>query len=191
MIVLGYVPTGYTTGVTAAQVKGNVSEYAAWGSAYRPDGIFFDEVSDSATLVSNYAGYASFARSSGLDFVSAYNMNSRLNVIILILRVQIVYNPGTNTDSGYFASADLILTFENAFSSFAGASSLTISSAEPAAKQALVLYDGPKTSPTSTIDELASLGIGAVFITDFGEPNPYDKIPTAWVGEVANVAATQ
>ncbi|KAI0029099.1 Spherulation-specific family 4, partial [Vararia minispora EC-137] len=174
-VVLGYVRTGYTTEVTAAEVQGNVSLYASWGSAYRPTGIFFDEVSNDPTLANAYASYAAFARSSGFNFVG----RSR----------PITFNPGTSTDPSYFSSADLIVTFENVYSTFAGASSLVISPSMPAAKQAVILYAAPTTAYTSTIDTLASLGVGAVYMTDDSIPNPYDSVPTDWAAEVADVAA--
>ena len=47
-----------------------------------------------------------------------------------------MYNPGTSTNSAYYTSADLIVTYESAYSSFS-TSNLVISSSTPAAKQAV------------------------------------------------------
>ena len=100
-----------------------------------------------------------------------------------------MFNPGTSTDPGYFSSADHIVTYESAYSSFS-TSDLIISSSTPAAKQAVLAYNGPSSSPTSLIDQLGSLGVGTAFVTDDTlVPNPWDSVPTIWAEEVADVAA--
>ncbi|KZV68709.1 hypothetical protein PENSPDRAFT_652996 [Peniophora sp. CONT] len=172
--VLGYVRTNYGD-QPIAQVEADIDTYASWPAAYRPTGIFFDEGSNDAAHVSQYTSYATYARSKGFSFI--------------------VYNPGTAANSGYFGSsaADLVVTYESAYSSFS-TSALTISSSTPAAKQAVLMYNGPSTAPASIINQLGSLGVGAVFITDdtYSNPNtdnPWDTVPTIWAAEVADVAA--
>jgi len=165
-VVLGYVHTSFGSR-SSSDVEGDISTYAQWGSSFRPTGIFFDEASSSSANVSLYASYASFARQQGFTFI--------------------VFNPGTTPDSGYFTSADLVVTFENAYSTFA-ISDISSSASAPAGKQSVLLYAGPSTSPTTIINELGSAGVGTVFITDDTLPNPWDTVPTDWTEEVTDVS---
>ncbi|KAJ7035944.1 Spherulation-specific family 4-domain-containing protein [Mycena alexandri] len=71
--VLGYVATGFGSRASSA-VEADVQTYAGWGAAYRPTGIFFDEVEGgSSANLALYTTYAAFARGqiSGA-FVSRY-----------------------------------------------------------------------------------------------------------------------
>jgi hypothetical protein len=54
---LGYVATGYGV-VAASTVTDEIDTYSGWAASYRPDGIFFDEVSDSGNLLPTYQMYA-------------------------------------------------------------------------------------------------------------------------------------
>lgn len=52
----------------------DVNTYAGWKAAYKPDGIFFDEVSGKSADLSTYTTFASRARAlfkSGKGFVSS------------------------------------------------------------------------------------------------------------------------
>ncbi|KAI0272494.1 Spherulation-specific family 4 [Gloeopeniophorella convolvens] len=165
--VLGYVPTGFG-GTSISDVEASIDEYFAWGASYRPDGIFLDEVITSASFVDHYATLASYGKN---HFEP------------------VVFNPGTTPESdAYFTSADLIVTFENAYSTFS-TSDLSISSSAPAAKQAVILYSSPSTPPPSFIDQLGELGVGFIYLTDDGLPNPYDTVPSGWTQEVDDVAS--
>ncbi|VDC03831.1 unnamed protein product [Peniophora sp. CBMAI 1063] len=172
-VVLGYVRTNYgNPPITADIVQENVTAYADWPASYRPTGIFFDEVSNDVGDVSLYESYATYARSLGFNFI--------------------VFNPGTSTTAGYFGSsaADMIVTYEGPYSSFS-TSDLTITSDMPSAKQAVLMYSGPASSPSSVIDQLGSLGggVGAVFVTDNANAaNHWNATPTYWAAEVADVA---
>lgn len=64
--ILGYVATGMGSR-SSSLVTGDISKYAGWGSAYRPDGIFFDEVAQEFESV--YSTWISDARGS-FSFVS-------------------------------------------------------------------------------------------------------------------------
>ncbi|KAF9462048.1 Spherulation-specific family 4 [Collybia nuda] len=159
--VIGYVATGYTSRATA-DVNADIATYAGWGTAYKPQGIFFDEVSGGTGHVSLYQSYTSFARSK-------------------ISNAFITLNPGTSIESQYFSFVDQIVTYEYYYSNFA-TSSLTISSSTPANKQAVLLHTAPSTLPASTIQQVSGqLGIGALFITDVTfDDNPYGSLPSYW-----------
>lgn len=61
--VIGYVPTGGGQR-SQADVEQDIATYAGWASAYRPEGVFFDQVESSAALLSLYTTYAQDVRSS-------------------------------------------------------------------------------------------------------------------------------
>ena len=63
VVVLGYVATGYGAQSEQARVTTDVNTYHGWRAAYRPDGIFFDEVSGLAADFATYQTFASHARS--------------------------------------------------------------------------------------------------------------------------------
>lgn len=59
--ILGYVRTNY--GATPqSDVQAEVKTYAGWGSAYRPTGIFYDEVLATSDAQSLYSAYTSYAK---------------------------------------------------------------------------------------------------------------------------------
>lgn len=66
--VLGYIST--KNGKRAVEdVEADIDTYASWPTSYRPTGIFFDEVSDTAAKVAQYTSYATYARNQGFSFV--------------------------------------------------------------------------------------------------------------------------
>ena len=72
-------------------------------------------------------------------------------------------------------------------------SQLSLGSATPASKQAVVLHDGPSNPPTSLISQLVTTDhIKAFYVTDdvqAGNQNPYDDLPTDLESFVAAVQA--
>jgi hypothetical protein len=72
--VIGYVSTSWGNRAEA-DVNRDVATYKGWGSAYRPNGIFYDEGATSSSLASLYARYASNARSQlGGTVSTPYNL---------------------------------------------------------------------------------------------------------------------
>ena len=61
VVVLGYVPTFDAAANKQSGVTQDVDTYAGWGDAYRPDGIFFDQVSGASGDLAVYEGFASHA----------------------------------------------------------------------------------------------------------------------------------
>ncbi|EIW61478.1 uncharacterized protein TRAVEDRAFT_18178 [Trametes versicolor FP-101664 SS1] len=178
VVVLGYVPTSYGAAKRKAGVTTDVNTYAGWKAAYKPDGIFFDEVSGDSVDLSTYTTFASRARSlfkSGKGFVSL--------------------NPGAAPSSTkYYGIADLLLTAENFYSDFK-ASMLSLGSSNPATKQAVVLTDGPSTPPTSLISTLVTQDhVKAFYVTTDSQANganPYDNLPTDLESFVAAIQSAQ
>ncbi|KZS87625.1 hypothetical protein SISNIDRAFT_419326 [Sistotremastrum niveocremeum HHB9708] len=157
--ILGYVSTQQGTR-TSSKVTGDISKYAGWGSAYRPDGIFFDE--GASNFVSVYSTWATDAYDS-FSFVAL--------------------NSGVEPNAQYFSIVDLICTAENFYADFS-LSDITISPSAPASKQSVILHDGPTTPDSTLISELESLGIGALYLTDVA----YDVgLPSEWTTFVGDV----
>ena len=67
--MLGYVATWEGVQDMQAGVAADVNTYAGWNTTYRPDGIFFDQVSGQAA---DFAAYQTFTDQAGslFDFVS-------------------------------------------------------------------------------------------------------------------------
>ncbi|KAI0347343.1 hypothetical protein BDW22DRAFT_518571 [Trametopsis cervina] len=174
VITVGYVRTGYGS-QSDSTVNDAVQQYANWGSAWRPQGIFFDEVEPSADLLPTYTAWANNARAA---FSGGH----------------VVLNPGATVGSqtGYFNIADLIITAENLYSDFSP-SQLTFSSSSPASKQGVILTDAPSSPPASLINSLVGTdGLGSLYITDDSQlngANPYDTLPTQFSTFVSLVDA--
>ncbi|KAI0637950.1 Spherulation-specific family 4 [Trametes polyzona] len=176
--VLGYVPTGYGAAKRRGGVLQDTNTYAGWKTAYRPDGIFFDEVSGNAADVSTYANYASQAREvfgRGKGYVA--------------------FNPGAAPSSTkYYGLADLLLSAEKMYDDF-DPSDLTLGSSTQAQKQAVVLTDGPSTPPDSLIETLITDDhIKAFYVTDDTQANngnPYDSLPSDLDDFVAAIQSAQ
>ncbi|KAB5595670.1 Spherulin-4 [Ceratobasidium theobromae] len=154
--ILGYVRTNYTT-FPVSDVEAAVHTYAQWGSAYRPTGIFYDEVLATSDAQSRYAAYTSYAKAQ-------------------ISNAFVTLNPGTAAPAPFYTFADQIVTVEAYFDEF--------SSSTPASKQAIILHDSPTALPSSTITKTVKTDkIGAIYITDDVQANwqnPYDSFPSYW-----------
>ncbi|CAL1701483.1 unnamed protein product [Somion occarium] len=139
--VLGYVATWFGDTTKSSGVVADVNTYAGWASAYRPDGIFFDQASSSAGDVSLYSQYTSLAAQS---FGGGAGVTT-------------VLNHGTTPAAAFYNIADLLVTAENFFTLF-NPSSLVIGPTTPASKQAVILTDAPASPPTGLINtQMASI----------------------------------
>ncbi|OSC98660.1 hypothetical protein PYCCODRAFT_1374607 [Trametes coccinea BRFM310] len=178
VLILGYVHTSYGKASRKAGVTQDVNTYAGWNATYRPDGIFFDEVSGEKKDLATYKGFVSQARplfNGGNGFISL--------------------NPGTAPDdSDYYTIADLVLSDELFYDQF-DPSTLHLGSATPPSKQAIVLTDGPSTPPTSLIEQVVTQDhIKAFYVTTDSQANganPYDDLPTDLESYIAAIQAAQ
>ncbi|KAI0332427.1 hypothetical protein GY45DRAFT_1433108 [Cubamyces sp. BRFM 1775] len=178
VVVLGYVATWEGEASAQSGVNADVDTYAGWDSTYRPDGIFFDQVSGLSGDLATYRGFESRARplfKDGSGFIAL--------------------NPGTApSDNDYYSIADILLTAENFFDKFS-VSDLSLGTSTPVSKQAVVLTDGPSSPPTSLISQLITTDhIKAFYVTtdsQAGGANPYDDLPTDLEAYIAAVEAAQ
>ena len=116
VVNVGYVATGYTR-VSYESLTAQIDVYARWASYPDADiavaGIFFDEVSNTATE----EVYTYYQRAS--DYVSSKNLADG----------RVVFNPGAPAPARLFNYADTIVQYENALSSYKGGE--TIDSFQP------------------------------------------------------------
>ena len=150
--VLGYVHTGWGARDSAAVVA-DLLRYRSW---YGVDGVFFDETAHDAGALPYYAALARDARAAGLRIVAL--------------------NPGTVPARGYFDAADIVVTFEGPYSSYAAAlgSMPAWLSDVPRRKVAHLVYAADRARALRTITEGSA---GFVYATDASLPNPWDRLP--------------
>ncbi|OCH90716.1 hypothetical protein OBBRIDRAFT_730185 [Obba rivulosa] len=160
--LLGYVDTA-EAGRASSAVEADISTYADWESAYSVDGIFFDDVSGASSDLSTYETWTAFAKESfggGDGFVNALYLRTGLRHLIV---------------SSYFGIADFIVTLENAFDDFS-TSDITISTAEPASQQVVILNSGPSSVSASTVSELVGDDqLAAIYITSSADYTSVDS----------------
>lgn len=122
VVILGYVHTSYGKASRKAGVTQDVNTYAGWNATYRPDGIFFDEVSGEKKDLATYKGFVSHARplfNGGNGFVSDFVPSAVQYSQRLTFAPKISLNPGTAPDdSDYYTIADLVLSDELFYDQF-------------------------------------------------------------------------
>ncbi len=92
--VLGYVHTGWGAR-DAGAVRADIDRYAEW---YGTDGVFLDEAAHDAAFIAYYRSLAAYARRDGEGLVAL--------------------NPGVVPSRAYFGFADVVVTFEGAYSDY-------------------------------------------------------------------------
>ncbi|KAI0332428.1 hypothetical protein GY45DRAFT_1433109 [Cubamyces sp. BRFM 1775] len=178
VVVLGYVHTSEGSVERQPGVTQDVNTYAGWNASYKPDGIFFDEVSEESKDLATYEGFVSHARplfNNGNGFITL--------------------NPGAApSDTDYYGITDLLLSAEDMYKDFSP-NQLSLGSSTPPSKQAIVLTDGPSSPPTSLISQIVTEdGVKAFYITTDTQANggnPYDDLPTDLEAYIAAVEAAQ
>lgn len=167
IVMYGYVDTDYG-GRTIAAVE---SDVALWASFYGITNIFFDRVTtDAPTEASFYAPLYAYVHAGGGN---------------------VILNCGVAPDQSYMAASDVLVTFEGDYPTY-------LSSYSAPAWMALyapgrfwnIVYSVPTIANMGTVVALASQrGIGAIYATDAGLPNPYSVLPSYLANEVAVVSA--
>ncbi len=157
LTVLGYVYTGYGARDIAA-VKADIDNHYLW---YDVDGIFLDEASTDCSFTSSYyTDLYNYVKAKGGKAVT-------------------VVNPGAQTKECYMPVADIIVTFEGAYSTYVSSySAPSWTDSYPASRFWHLIYDAQS---TEAIEEAVSLskqrGAGWVYVTPDGLPNPWNSLP--------------
>lgn len=149
--MIGYVYTSYGSR-SIADVKKDIDTYASKFSGLT--GIFFDEVSDSASQISYYT--------------QAYNYVMQKGYKHSIL------NPGVQPAQGYLDISTSIVIFEEAGSKFSSRSFANWVTCAPNSSQksgykykfAGIAHSASSSTASSVISSMQSKGLGLVYVTD-------------------------
>jgi len=161
--VIGYVPTGYGTQSysSVANVESEVDDYVSWYPNLA--GIFFDEMSTSATEQSYYQTLATYVSSHGLDVT--------------------VGNPGTNVPDALLGIFTVLVVYED--QNLPAASAIDSDyAAHGGAPFAYIAYGVASLPSAQTLASLDTY-VRYAYVTDLGGSNPYGALPSYFAGEVA------
>lgn len=164
--VLGYVATGVGQRPSSS-VLADVSRYRRW---YGVTSIFFDEAPAGAALVALYARYVRAVHAEGGEAV---------------------LNPGTVPAPSYFSFADAVVTFEGSYARYVqkGRTRPQGLAHLPSAKIWNIVTAAPATALGGVMKLAAQRGIGGLYVTDEGVPNPYGRLPSYWSNEVNSTSS--
>lgn len=173
LTVLGYVHTAYGARPGGA-VRADVDAYCLW---YGVDGVFFDEASTERSYASSY--YAALC-----DYVRSHK-GKALTVL----------NPGTQTDEGYMAIADIVVTFEGSYGAYVDANPAPgwVGDYPPRRFWHLVYAARGVRKMQRAVRLSEKRGAGWVYVTPSGLPNPWDSLPpdSYWDRELSAVGAAR
>jgi hypothetical protein len=172
--VIGYVSTSYAKR-PLADVKADID---GWLKLYpKVDGFFFDEQTSGKETVPYYQALAAHAR----------EKRKALDCLI-------VTNPGTVTAKEYllpFAGINITCLHEH-HTGFDRYQRPAWAADVPAAQVAGLVYNEPSLAQMREHVKTASQkGIGYFYVTDATGSNPWDRLPTYWELEVAELKRSQ
>jgi hypothetical protein len=158
--VLGYVSTGW--GERDAEAV--YAEIDRWREWYGVDNIFLDEAAAVPEEVGTYAEYSAAIHQAG---------------------GKVVLNPGLIPDRGYFEYADAIVTFEDSAAHyFRTRTPQDWLLAETDTEVWHIVIDAPQDEFGGVVDRARQHGADKIYVTDDEAPNPYDRLPGYWSGQL-------
>ena len=169
--IVGYIHTQYAAR-SIADVEADID---AWYTSYPAiDGIFSDETSSDKSTVSAYYEplYEYVKKKSGADWV--------------------VINPGTAVDESFMQAADVIVTFEDTYANYTGASTPSWVTGYPRWRfWNLVLSTSSASDMQNAVSLARQRNVGYVYVTDQAPGTAYEKIVSGayWQAETAAVQA--
>ena len=151
--VLGYVHTTYGAR-PRADVHADIGRYRDW---YGVDGVFLDETPPTQAQLPYYRALAQDARGTGEKLV--------------------VLNPGAVPARGYFDVADVVVTFEGSFGSYAAALRDMPAWVRtlPRGRVAHLVYGASGAQARRAVQERS--GAGLVYATSGTLPDPWSALP--------------
>lgn len=159
--LLGYVDTRFGKR-SSHQVFHDIDTYSGWNNAYRPIGIYFDNVPTDSDSVELYQTFADRVR---------HDFNSSSLVIL---------NPSSLPSSGFFTFSDIIITINTFFDNFT-ISQIQNSTETPSRKQAVILHDGPLQLGLDwqIVDEISAIAdVAASLITNASLSQEFNVSPS-------------
>lgn len=150
--VLGYISTSYGRR-SAKTVKAQVDAYNEW---YGVSGIFFDEVCSRSGVQPYYANLYGYVKTRSEGTV--------------------VLNPGANGISeSYMTVSDIIVTFEGAYNHYVP--QLSEENYSPHRFWHLIYGAHSARTMEHAIRLSTERGVGWIYVTPDGHPNPWDTLP--------------
>lgn len=158
--VLGYVSTGWGDRDPAA-VHSEIDRWREW---YGVNNIFLDEAASVSEEVGTYADYALTVHEGG-------------GIVVL--------NPGLTPDRGYFEFADAVVTFEDSVEAyFTRRTPPDWLRTQTSSEVWHIVIGAPQDRLGDVVDRAREYGADKVYVTDDAKPNPYDRLPQYWLGQL-------
>jgi Spherulation-specific family 4 len=163
--VLGYSSTVYATR-PIGQVEAEVADYKSW---YGVNGMMFDLTQGTDGALSYYQQLYNYT-------------HSEISGAVIWLNV------GAYPVASFMSVANVVMVFEGSYASFEANSPPSWVSGYARSRFAQVIYDTPAADMNAAVSTAWSRRAGNLFVTDLGEPNPYDALPSYWSAEAVAVA---
>lgn len=149
---LGYVDTNFTNRAYSAVVS-DINVYASWAGYTKANismaGIFFDDVNNTASSAVN---------------TYMQNASSYAYATVPSDTTPVVFNPGSLAPTVLFNYCDTMVEFENAYSSYKGATTIGSIPSAYRGQSAILVYGTPTTANiTPLLHPMAAAGIEAVY----------------------------
>jgi Spherulation-specific family 4 len=159
LTLAGYVDTAYASRPLAHVL----AEARAYAQIYGVTAVFADQVTSSRIDIGYYRRLCWMLRAAGATLV--------------------VLNPGVAPDPEYLDLADVVVTFEGPWDSYADQELL------PARRRSAttwhLVHSTPAEAQARGIDTAHTRGASHVYVTEATLPNPWDGLPDVWDVHVA------
>ncbi len=167
--VIGYVFTNFGSRPLSV-VQAEIARYFSW---YSVDGIFFDEASVNCADLPYYTSL--------YNYVKSYGSNK-----------MVVLNPGMNTQECFMSASDVIIIFEDIFSSYESWTPSNWVYNYPPNRFWHLIYDTSLLDMPIAVVWSGMRHAGWVYVTPDTLPNPWDTLPTSsyWQAEIRAVSRT-
>ena len=166
--VIGYVYSSYAAR-PVVDVEADIDRYHAF---YTIDGFFVDEMTNDsdATHLAYYEELYQYIKAKQASYF-------------------VVGNPGINAPADYLTrpTVDALVTFENN-TGYAQYTPDPWTQTQPATAFSHLCYDVPTADTMTNYTQLAGTrNVGYIYVTDDRGSNPWDTLPSYWLGEVGLV----
>jgi|GEM_PF-1129773 len=161
---LGYLHTSWAARASSLE-RAEVDAYLA---RYPLDGFFIDEMATDPAMLTHYTDLYAYIKGRGAG-------------------LRVLGNPGTAADPGYFAAADVLISFEGFAADYAGLPPGYFDPAH-AGRHGSIIHEASAAQMAGFIAQSAPLGLSMIYVTDDRMPDPYDTLPSYWLQEVDRVA---
>ena len=170
--VIAYVSSSYGNR-RLSDVTKDINTYLA---LYKVDGFFIDEMTNDST-----AAHIQY-------YQSVYNYIKGLSP-----KYTVTGNPRTNVPERYLTLplADKFVTFEDTLQRFKRQVVPAWQGNYPAARFISIVHTSPRSNMAAVMKINSMRGIGGLFVTTLGMPDPYFKLPANWGLDMAIALSLQ